>query len=105
MLETFLDAAADLESAVELRPEISVFLFPVFAEAFVEKSVNVVIHYRDSEKLAATAVSNFRKKGCEAWMIKADFNNIDETESLIARCRTLTGKKLDIMNHTRFGKI
>ncbi len=64
--------------------------------ALADEGVNVIVHYRTSGDDARTLVDELKSKGVKSWVISADFENLDETRTLIRRAIEMAGG-LDIL--------
>src|SRR5712692_7066531 len=61
------------------------------ALALADKEVNVVIHYRRSVEQAERLRDLLRQRGVGAFCVKADFDDVDEVDSLIERAHAEAG--------------
>jgi pteridine reductase len=66
------------------------------ASALADEGVNIVIHYRRSASEAEDLQTLLGQRGVKAWRIQADFEDAEETESLIRRTLEMAGS-LDIL--------
>lgn len=66
------------------------------AVALAEEGVNIVIHYRSSAEEAEELCAQLAEQGVKSWLIRADFENAGETETLIGRTLEIVGS-LDIL--------
>jgi hypothetical protein len=66
------------------------------AVALAEEGVNIVIHYRSSAQEAEELHGHLAAQGVESWLVRADFENAEETETLIKQSIEIAGS-LDIL--------
>lgn len=66
------------------------------AIALAEEGVNIVIHYRYSAEEASKLGRELHDRGMKSWLVKADFEDAAEYETLIARSLEMAGS-LDIL--------
>ena len=66
------------------------------ATALADEGVNILIHYRSSTDEAKQLAAELANRRVESWLVKADFANLAEAETLIARSVELSGS-LDIL--------
>lgn len=66
------------------------------ALALAGEGVNIVIHYRSSAEEAEEFHGHLADQGVKSWLVKADFENAEETETLIGRTVEIAGS-LDIL--------
>ncbi len=64
--------------------------------ALAERGVNIVVHYRHSQREAERLCRKLESRKVKAWPIPANFEGADETETLIERARAAAGR-LDIL--------
>lgn len=66
------------------------------AVALASEGCSIVVHYRSSGDEAQSLVAQLEVKGVSAWAIKADFEKLEEVETLIKRTLEMSGG-LDIL--------
>ena len=66
------------------------------AVALAEEGVNIVIHYRSSAEEAEELYGHLAAQGVKSWLVRADFENAEETETLIEQSIEIAGS-LDIL--------
>jgi pteridine reductase len=66
------------------------------ALALADEGVNIVVHYRRSASEAEELLTLLGQRGVKAWRIQADFENSEETDTLIRRTLETAGS-LDIL--------
>jgi pteridine reductase len=66
------------------------------AVALAEEGVNIVIHYRSSAQEAEELHGHLAVQGVKSWLVRADFENAEETETLIEQSIEIAGS-LDIL--------
>ena len=66
------------------------------AVALAEEGVNIVIHYRSSAQEAEELYGHLAAQGVKSWLVSADFENAEETETLIEQSIEIAGS-LDIL--------
>jgi pteridine reductase len=66
------------------------------AVALAEEGVNIVIHYRSSAEEADELCAQLTERRVRSWLVKADLENAEETETLIEQTLEIAGS-LDIL--------
>lgn len=64
--------------------------------ALAEEGMNLIIHYNTSSKDADELVDELTRQGRKTWTIQADFEKLEESETLIPRAVELAGS-LDVL--------
>ncbi len=67
--------------------------------ALASVGIDVVIHYRNSEKEAAETASQLRESGVNAWTVSADLNDTSAAKELVGESVRIAGKLDFLINN------
>ena len=85
MIDLFLKGKTALITGASKRIGRSIAL------TLAQSGVNIIVHYNNSETDALELCAEIKNLSVDSWLIKADFNNPEETKTLIDRAIALAG--------------
>ncbi len=88
----------DLHGKTALVTGAAVRLGRHIALALAGKGVHIILHYRDSEQEAQELCRLLESRGVSVWLIQADFDRTEESETLIRRSLDAAGSLHYLIN-------